>query len=54
MKPDDYEIIINSKGEISPKMMIDARVYWKNVQSEEIKNARELMPNLLKEQLPIK
>jgi anaerobic magnesium-protoporphyrin IX monomethyl ester cyclase len=54
LKPVDYEAIINSKANISSTAIIDARTYWKNVQEEEIKNAKQKMPHLLKEQMPLK
>ncbi len=54
LKPLDYEEIINSTSNFTNEDMLEARVYWKKVQSDEIKNAKDNMPQLLKEQMPLK
>jgi hypothetical protein len=54
LKPNDYDEIINTNSIFTNQDLLEARVYWKKVQSEEIKNAKENMPQLLKEQMPLK
>jgi anaerobic magnesium-protoporphyrin IX monomethyl ester cyclase len=54
LKPDDYEELINSGGQITFEEMLGARKYWKSVQSEEVKRTKNEMPNLLLEQMPRK
>lgn len=54
LRPSDYEEVINSNSKFTNEDMLEARVYWKKVQSTEIKNAKENMPQLLKEQMPLK
>jgi anaerobic magnesium-protoporphyrin IX monomethyl ester cyclase len=51
--PKDYDEIINSPGNISLEEIIDARAYWKKVQSDEIKRTKLMSPNLLLEQIPL-
>jgi anaerobic magnesium-protoporphyrin IX monomethyl ester cyclase len=53
LKPDDYEEIINANTTFNADTMIEARRYWKGVQSAEIKRTKTLMPRLLKEQMPV-
>lgn len=54
LKPIDYEEIINSNSKFTKLDMLESRIYWKKVQSDEVKNAKEKMPSLLLEQMPIK
>jgi anaerobic magnesium-protoporphyrin IX monomethyl ester cyclase len=54
LKPDDYEELINSGNQITFEEMLEARKYWKSVQSEEVKRTKNKMPNLLLEQMPRK
>ncbi len=53
-KPDDYEKTINSHSQISFNEMLEARAYWKKVQSDEIKRAKKHKPELLHEQTPLR
>jgi hypothetical protein len=53
LKPDDYEEIINANTTFNADTMIEARRYWKGVQSAEIKRTKTQMPHLLKEQMPV-
>lgn len=52
-KPKDYNAVINSPGNIAMSEIIQSRDYWKKYQSNEVKRTRELMPELLEEQMPI-
>jgi len=54
LKPDDYDELINGQEKITFQQMLDARKYWKSVQSDEVKRAKNQMPNLLLEQMPRK
>lgn len=54
LKPKDYEQLINSQKQITFEEMLASRKYWKSVQSNEVKRAKNEMPNLLLEQMPIK
>ena len=51
--PPDYEEVIASNVTIGLEEIIESRAYWKKVQSDELKRGKELMPHLLKEQMPI-
>jgi len=53
-KPSDYEEIVNSQGKMDMKQMIESRKYWKKVQSDEVRYTREMMPQILLEQMPKK
>lgn len=52
-KPADYEAVINSKNNIAITEIIKARDYWKKYQSAEVLHAKEHMPHLLQEQMPV-
>ncbi len=52
--PSDYNSVINSPGLISMEEMEKSRVYWKKVQADELKRTKQLKPNLLREQQPLK
>jgi anaerobic magnesium-protoporphyrin IX monomethyl ester cyclase len=52
-KPANYEEVIGSPGNISMDEILKSREYWKKYQSAEIQRTKELMPQLLKEQMPI-
>jgi hypothetical protein len=54
LKPNDYEQLINRNSEISTQQMLEARIYWKKIQSDEVKRTKQEMPNLLLEQMPRK
>jgi anaerobic magnesium-protoporphyrin IX monomethyl ester cyclase len=51
LKPDDYELLLNSKQQITFAEMLEARSYWKKVQSNEMIRTKKEMPQLMKEQM---
>jgi len=53
-RPKDYDKVINAQNRITTADFIQARVSWKNTQSSELQRAKELSPNLIKEQIPIR
>lgn len=53
LKPADYDEIINARPIANEQLLVNARHYWKKVQSDELQRTKKLMPHLLKEQLPV-
>jgi anaerobic magnesium-protoporphyrin IX monomethyl ester cyclase len=51
LKPNDYDHLINNLQQISFPEMIEARAYWKKVQSTEMIRTKKEMPHLLSEQI---
>ncbi len=52
-KPEDYDKTINSPGKISMDEILISREYWKKIQSGEVQRTKNIMPHLLKEQMPV-
>jgi radical SAM superfamily enzyme YgiQ (UPF0313 family) len=51
--PKDYDLVLNSPVQITMDELIVARDNWKDIQSAEVKFAKENKPELLKTQMPV-
>jgi hypothetical protein len=54
MKPCDYDELLLSTFVLDASGLSQARKIWKTIQSEEVKRTKQLMLNLLKEQIRLK